>query len=81
MNRKLNTRATARLYAITCVACIVWLAQSLVEAESDGTIGHWSTIVFALCLLVVIAWTGYNAFTGWNKDDAENDEAGTPSKR
>lgn len=80
MNLKLNARATARLYAITCVACVVWLAQSLVEAESDGTITHWSTIVFALCLLVVIAWTGYSAFTGWNKTD-EQDDADKPSKR
>lgn len=78
---KLNKQSTARLYALTCVACVVWLVQSLMEANSDGSLTNWATIVFSLCLLVVIGWTGYNAISGWNaKDDDEDDGANGDGK-
>ncbi|PST45956.1 hypothetical protein CPA40_08270 [Bifidobacterium callitrichos] len=78
---KLNKQSTARLYALTCVACVVWLVQSLMEANADGSLTNWATIIFSLCLLVVIGWTGYNAISGWNaKEDDEDDGANGDGK-
>ncbi|NEG56097.1 hypothetical protein GFD21_10100 [Bifidobacterium sp. SMA15] len=69
----LGKRSSARLYALTCLACVAWLIQSLVQASDDGSLANWATIVFSLCLLVVIGWTGYCAVTGWNaKGDADD---------
>ena len=55
---KLTARSTSRMYALTCLACVIWLWQSLVEANNDGSLFNWATIVFSLCLLVVIGWGG-----------------------
>ncbi|MBT1173371.1 hypothetical protein JS528_08435 [Bifidobacterium sp. MA2] len=74
----LNKKSSARLYAVTAVACAAWLVQSLMEANADGSLTNWATIVFSLCLLVVIGWTSYNAITGWNaKDDDEDGDEGS----
>ena len=62
---KLTARSTSRMYALTCLACVIWLWQSLVEANNDGSLFNWATIVFSLCLLVVIGWSGWNAVAGW----------------
>lgn len=73
---QLNERARARLYALTALACVLWLGQSLYEANKDGSLTSWATWVFAACLLVVIGWTGYNAWVGLVKsaDEESPDE-------
>ena len=63
---KLTARSTSRMYALTCLACVIWLWQSLVEANNDGS----------LCLLVVIGWSGWNAVAGWNAKETEAATAG-----
>nr|WP_278746756.1 hypothetical protein [Bifidobacterium catenulatum] len=68
---RLNTHSTARLYALTCLACVIWLAQSLMQAQADGSLLDWSTIVFSLCLLVVIGWCARCAVVGWNTKDGD----------
>ncbi|NYI26222.1 hypothetical protein [Aeriscardovia aeriphila] len=68
---QLNERARARLYALTALACVLWLGQSLYEANKDGSLTSWATWVFAACLLVVIGWTGYNAWVGLVKSADE----------
>lgn len=68
---QLNERARARLYALTALACVLWLGQSLYEANKDGSLTSWATWVFAACLLVVIGWTGYNAWIGLVKSPVE----------
>ena len=68
---KLTARSTSRMYALTCLACVIWLWQSLVEANNDGSLFNWATIVFSLCLLVVIGWSGWNAVAGWNAKETE----------
>lgn len=65
---KLTTSARARLYAITGVACIIWLVQTLIEAHGDGTLFSWATIVLALCLIVVSVYCVANAVRDWNAD-------------
>ena len=70
----------ARLYALTAVACTIWLIQSLIEAYSDGSLLTWPTIVFSLCLLVVIGYTGYCAVKDWSpteRDAPADDDAAT----
>jgi uncharacterized membrane protein YebE (DUF533 family) len=74
---KLNTHSRARLYALTAGACVAWLVQSLMEANKDGSLLTWPTIIFSLCLLVVIGYTGYCALKDWNaKDDDEDNNDG-----
>ena len=59
----------ARLYALTAVACVIWLVQSLMEAHGDGSLFTWPTVVFSLCLAVVIVYTSYSAIKGWSAND------------
>lgn len=66
-------RHRARLYALTALACAIWLAQSLVEAYDDGSIWSWANIIFSLCLAVVIGYTAYNAVHGWNAPEQSGD--------
>lgn len=73
---KLTARSTSRMYALTCLACVIWLWQSLVEANNDGSLFNWATIVFSLCLLVVIGRSGRNAVAGWNAKETEAATAG-----
>lgn len=62
---QLNERTRARLYALTALACLGWLAQSLYQAHADGTLATWPTIILSVSLLVVIGYTGYCAVSGW----------------
>ncbi|OZG48963.1 carbon starvation protein [Bombiscardovia coagulans] len=55
---QITGKARARMYALTALACALWLVQSLVEASKDGSLLHWSTIVFSLCLGVVTMYCG-----------------------
>jgi heme/copper-type cytochrome/quinol oxidase subunit 2 len=63
------------MYALTSGACVLWLIQSLIQANNDGSLFNWATIVLSLCLLVVIAWSTYCAITGWNAKDEASTEA------
>ncbi len=44
---KLTTSGRARLYAITSASCIIWLVQSVIEANEDGTLFSYATISFS----------------------------------
>lgn len=71
---KFNKSQRARLYALTAVAAAAWLAQSLMRAQADGTLMHWSTIIFSICLLIVVGYTAYCAVSDWNAPDDEDDD-------
>ena len=60
---KITASSTSRMYELTCLACVLWLF-------------NWATIVFSLCLLVVIGWSGWNAVAGWNAKETEAATAG-----
>ena len=73
---KLTARSTSRMYALTCLACVIWLWQSLVEANNDGLavqLGHY-------CLLAVLArWSSDGVVgmrRGWNAKETEAATAG-----
>jgi F0F1-type ATP synthase membrane subunit b/b' len=71
--KNLTDKAQSRLYALTSLACIVWLVQSSIEASNDGSIWTLWNIFFSICLLVVIGWTGWEAITMMIKNTKEED--------
>lgn len=69
----MTEKARSRMYALTCLACIVWLIQSSIGAANDGTLWTMWNIFFSVCLLVVIGWTGWSAITMMIKTDKEEE--------
>lgn len=63
---KIDSAARARLYALTAIACAIWLVQTCVEANAAGDLFSWSNILFSICLIVVTGYCGVNAVLGWN---------------
>ena len=63
----ITSASRARLYALTAVACAIWLAQTCVEANNAGELFSWSNVIFSICLIIV---TGYCAVLGWNTKEA-----------
>ena len=59
---KLSDHAHGRLYALTSLASLIWLVQSLTQAHADGSLLTWPTAIFSLCLAIVVAYTGYCGF-------------------
>ena len=69
---KLTTSGRARLYAITSASCIIWLVQSVIEANEDGTLFSYATIILSLCLVFVSGYCAFNAIRDWNLKDNES---------
>ena len=59
---KLSDHAHGRLYALTSLASLIWLVQSLTQAHADVSLLTWPTAIFSLCLAIVVAYTGYCGF-------------------
>lgn len=57
-----------RMYCLTSLFVTIWLCQSLHSAYQTGTLFAWHTIVFSVCLLIVIGYCGYSAFQGFKND-------------
>lgn len=79
MNEKarMSDKAQSRLYAVTSLACIVWLITSSVDASKTGTLFSIWNIFFSIALLIVIGWTGWQAISMMvktDKDDEDDDE-------
>ena len=62
----INSTARARLYALTAVACAIWLFQNCVEANASGDLLSWSNIILSICLIIVTGYCAVNAVLGWN---------------
>lgn len=77
---KIDSAARARLYALTAVACAIWLVQSSVEANKVGQLFTWSNIIFSICLAFVIVYCAVNAVLGWNTTDVDEDDDEEESK-
>ena len=69
----INSTARARLYALTAVACAIWLFQNCVEANASGDLLSWSNII----LIIVTGYCAVNAVLGWNTKSADTED---PSK-
>lgn len=74
---KLNEAARARLYAITALACAIWLVQNCVEANNNGDLFSWYNIVFILCLVVVTVYCGVSAVRGWTTKSSDSEQDGS----
>ena len=68
--RSMSDTAKNRLYALTCIACIAWLVQSIHEYVKHGTLISYGGIIFIVCLLTVIIYTGINALRGFVRGTA-----------
>lgn len=75
---KLSDHAHGRLYALTSLASLIWLVQSLTQAHADGSLLTWPTAIFSLCLAIVVAYTGYCGFR-MIRSTASNASASEPS--
>ena len=68
--RSMSDTAKNRLYALTCIACIAWLVQSIHEYVKHGTLISYGSIIFIVGLLTVIIYTGINALRGFVRGTA-----------
>lgn len=66
----ITSAARARLYALTAVACAIWLVQTCVEANNAGELFSWSNVIFSICLIIVTGYCAVNAVLGWNTKEA-----------
>lgn len=75
----MNDRSRMMLYALTAVACVMWIWQSVKESMNDGTIISTSNIIFLVCIGIAAVYCAANALILWwrqpSKEDAENDDA------
>ena len=66
----ITSAARARLYALTAVACAIWLAQTCVEANNAGELFSWSNVIFSICLIIVTGYCEVNAVLGRTTEQA-----------
>jgi hypothetical protein len=71
----MNAKSKSRLYVLTALACIVWLVQTLYEAAQKNQLLYWPNIIFSVCLLVVIGYTGYCGIKDWNAKPDKKDSS------
>ena len=75
----MNDRSRMMLYALTAVACVMWIWQSVKESMNDGTIISTSNIIFLVCIGIAAIYCAANALILWwrqpGKDDAADAEA------
>lgn len=73
----MNDRSRMMLYALTAVACVMWIWQSVKESMNDGTIISTSNIIFLVCIGIAAIYCAANALILWwrqpGKDDDETD--------
>ena len=70
----MNDGFRMRLYALTCVACIAWLVQSVSQDIKDGTLATAPSIILIVCISVAILYTGISAVQLWLKEGKRSDE-------
>ena len=70
----MNDGFRMRLYALTCVACIAWLVQSISQDIKDGALASAPSIILIVCISVAILYTGISAVQLWLKEGKRSDE-------
>lgn len=76
----MNDSFRMRLYALTCIACIAWLAQSVSSDLKDGTLATAPSIILIVCIAIAVLYTGISAAQLWitqdkSHDDKDNEDA------
>ena len=70
----MNDRSRMMLYALTAVACVMWIWQSVKESMNDGTIISTSNIIFLVCIGIAAIYCAANALILWWRE-AEAEQA------
>ena len=70
----MNDGFRMRLYALTCIACIARLAQSVTSALKDGTLTTVPSIILIICIAVAVLYTGFSAAQLWIAQGHQHDE-------
>ncbi len=70
----MNDGFRMRLYALTCIACIAWLVQSIAQDIKDGSLVSAPSIILIVCISVAILYTGVSAVQLWLKEGKRSDE-------
>lgn len=70
----MNDGFRMRLYALTCIACIAWLAQPVTSALKDGTLTTVPSIILIICIAVAVLYTGFSAAQLWIAQGHQHDE-------
>lgn len=70
----MNDRSRMMLYALTAVACVMWIWQSVKESMNDGTIISTSNIIFLVCIGIAAIYCAANALILWWRQPGKDDE-------
>ncbi|WP_240542297.1 hypothetical protein [Bifidobacterium felsineum] len=70
----MNNRSRMMLYALTSVACVVWIYQSVKESMLDGTIISTSNIIFLICIGIAAIYCAANALIIWWRQPGKDDD-------
>lgn len=74
-NKKVSNKFRANLYAFTCIACVLWFAQSYTDFSKAGTLSSAPSIFLLVCIGIVVVYTGVEAIVYWirpsDKEKAE----------
>ncbi len=74
-NKKVSDKFRANLYAFTCIACVLWFAQSYTDFSKAGTLSSAPSIFLLVCIGIVVVYTGVEAIVYWirpsDKEKAE----------
>ncbi|WP_223851976.1 hypothetical protein [Bifidobacterium myosotis] len=70
----MNDRSRMMLYALTAVACVVWIWQSVQESMTDGTMISTSNIIFLVCIGIAAVYCAANALILWWRQPGKNDD-------
>ena len=76
----MNDRSRMMLYALTAVACVMWIWQSVKESMNDGTIISTSNIIFLVCIGIAAIYCAANALILWWRQPGKGDAAAEPKK-
>ena len=71
----MNDRSRMMLYALTAVACVMWIWQSVKESMNDGTIISTSNIIFLVCIGIAAIYCAANALILWWRQPGKDDAA------
>ena len=63
----MNEQGHMRLYMLTSVACIGWLAQLIFQRLNDGAIFSASNIFLSICILIMIVYCSVCALQLWRQ--------------
>nr|WP_236029095.1 hypothetical protein [Bifidobacterium miconisargentati] len=62
------------LYALTALACVVWIWQSVQESMADGTMISTSNIIFLVCIGIAAVYCAANALILWWRQPGKHDD-------